>query len=139
MSIKQIRKKTPNGLIYITPIKKLRKYNSFSYKNFLSLYVSSKKESLDVNTIEDFKGLKMRIPGLGGDIINAMGGTSVSLPGGEISAALQAGTIDATEWVGPYNDLAFYKRTSINVHKKSLVGFSSIGLKEKKFSNLLVL
>ncbi len=38
--------------------------------------------------------------------------------------------------VGPYNDLAFYKRTSINVHKKSLVGFSSIGLKEKKSETL---
>lgn len=55
----------------------------------------------------DIKGLKMRIPGLGGDVINALGGTSVSLGGTEIMPALQAGTIDATEFVGPWNDLAF--------------------------------
>ncbi len=60
-----------------------------------------------MNTLEDFKGLKMRIPGLGGDVINALGGTSLTLAGGEILPALQAGTIDATEWVGPWNDLAF--------------------------------
>jgi len=60
-----------------------------------------------VNTLEDFKGLKMRIPGLGGDVIKALGGTPVTLAGSEILPALQAGTIDATEWIGPYNDLAF--------------------------------
>ena len=61
----------------------------------------------EMNTLEDFKGLKMRIPGLGGAVITALGGTSVTLAGGEIFQALQAGTIDATEWVGPWNDLAF--------------------------------
>ena len=60
-----------------------------------------------VNTLEDFKGLKMRIPGLGGDVVKALGGTPVTLAGSEILPALQAGTIDATEWIGPYNDLAF--------------------------------
>ncbi len=60
-----------------------------------------------IRTVEDFKGLKMRIPGLGGDVIKALGGTSVTLAGSEILPALQAGTIDATEWVGPWNDLAF--------------------------------
>ncbi len=60
-----------------------------------------------MNTLDDFKGLKMRIPGLGGDVIKAMGGTSVTLAGSEILPALQAGTVDATEWVGPWNDLAF--------------------------------
>ncbi|MEM7566785.1 MAG: TRAP transporter substrate-binding protein [Pseudomonadota bacterium] len=60
-----------------------------------------------ITTIDDFKGLKMRIPGLGGDVVNALGGTSVTLAGAEIQPALQAGTIDATEWVGPWNDLAF--------------------------------
>ena len=49
------KKSTPNGVIYITPFEKLKKYNSFSYKNFFPLYVSSKKESLDIDTIEDFK------------------------------------------------------------------------------------
>ncbi len=60
-----------------------------------------------MKSLEDFKGLKMRIPGLGGDVIRALGGTPVTLAGSEILPALQAGTIDATEWVGPYNDLAF--------------------------------
>ena len=49
------KKKIPNGVIYITSIKKLIKYNTFSHKNFFPLYVSSKKESLDIDTIEDFK------------------------------------------------------------------------------------
>lgn len=61
----------------------------------------------EINSVEDFKGLKMRIPGLGGSVINKLGGTSVTLGGGEIMPALQAGNIDATEWVGPWNDLAF--------------------------------
>ncbi len=60
-----------------------------------------------IQGIEDFKGLKMRIPGLGGAVLTKLGGTPVTLPGGEIMPALQAGTIDATEWVGPWNDLAF--------------------------------
>jgi TRAP-type mannitol/chloroaromatic compound transport system substrate-binding protein len=61
----------------------------------------------EMRSVEDFKGLKMRIPGLGGEVIKELGGTSVTLAGGEILPALQAGTIDATEWVGPWNDLAF--------------------------------
>lgn len=61
----------------------------------------------EINSIEDLKGLKMRIPGLGGEVLKRAGGTPVSLPGGELYTALQTGTLDATEWVGPYNDLAF--------------------------------
>ncbi len=61
----------------------------------------------EINTVDDLKGLKMRIPGLGGEVLARAGGTPVSLPGGEIFTALQSGTIDATEWVGPYNDQAF--------------------------------
>ncbi len=60
-----------------------------------------------MRSLDDFKGLKMRIPGLGGRVIEALGGSSVTLAGGEIMPALQNGTIDATEWVGPWNDLAF--------------------------------
>ena len=65
----------------------------------------------EVETADDFKGLKMRIPGLGGDVIAKLGGSPVSLPGGQIYEALVAGTIDATEWVGPWNDyfLKFYE------------------------------
>lgn len=60
-----------------------------------------------IESPDDFSGLKMRIPGLGGEVIQALGGTPVSLAGAEILPALQAGTIDAAEWVGPLNDLAF--------------------------------
>ncbi len=61
----------------------------------------------EIKSINDLKGLKMRIPGLGGEVLKRAGGTPVSLPGGEIYTSLQSGAIDATEWVGPYNDLAF--------------------------------
>ncbi len=61
----------------------------------------------EINTIGDLEGLKMRIPGLGGEVLKRAGGTPVLLPGGEIFPSLQSGAIDATEWVGPYNDLAF--------------------------------
>ena len=55
----------------------------------------------------------MRIPGLGAEVINRLGRTAVNLPGGEIMPALQSRVIDGTEWVGPWNDLAFgfYKIT----------------------------
>ncbi len=61
----------------------------------------------EINSIEDLRGLKMRIPGLGGEVLRRAGGTPVTLPGSEIFTSLQTGAIDATEWVGPYNDVAF--------------------------------
>ena len=61
----------------------------------------------EINSLSDLKGLKMRIPGLGGEVLRRLGGTPVSLPGGEISTSLMSGAIDASEFVGPYNDLAF--------------------------------
>ncbi|GGW92123.1 TRAP transporter substrate-binding protein [Alteromonas halophila] len=61
----------------------------------------------EITSLEDFRGLKMRIPGLGGEVFKEVGGVPVTLTGGEIFVALQTGAIDATEWVGPYNDLAF--------------------------------
>ena len=61
----------------------------------------------EIRSLDDLKGLKMRIPGLGGEVLKRAGGTPVNIPGGELFTALQSGTIDATEWVGPYNDLAF--------------------------------
>ncbi|MCP4347032.1 MAG: twin-arginine translocation signal domain-containing protein [Desulfobacterales bacterium] len=65
----------------------------------------------EMKTIADYKGLKMRIPGLGGKVIAKAGGTVVLLPGGEIFTSLERGVIDATEWVGPMHDLrmGFYK------------------------------
>jgi TRAP-type mannitol/chloroaromatic compound transport system substrate-binding protein len=61
----------------------------------------------EINSLNDLQGLKMRIPGLGGEVLKRAGGTPVQVAGGEIFSSLQSGAIDATEWVGPYNDLAF--------------------------------
>ncbi|GAA5190654.1 TRAP transporter substrate-binding protein DctP [Ferrimonas gelatinilytica] len=61
----------------------------------------------EIHSLEDLKGLKMRLPGLGGEVLARLGGVPVTLPGRELFTALQTGAIDATEWVGPYNDLAF--------------------------------
>ena len=61
----------------------------------------------EINSIADIQGLKMRIPGPGGEILKRAGGTPTNIPGAELFTALQTGTIDAAEWVGPYNDLAF--------------------------------
>jgi TRAP-type mannitol/chloroaromatic compound transport system substrate-binding protein len=59
----------------------------------------------EIKTLADMKGMKMRIGGLAGKIIERLGGVPQSIPGGEIYAALEKGTIDAAEWVGPYDDL----------------------------------
>lgn len=59
-----------------------------------------------IDSVADLRGLKMRIPGIGGEVLRLAGGTPVNLPGGDIFTALQTGAIDAAEWVGPYNDVA---------------------------------
>jgi len=59
-----------------------------------------------IESAEDFKGLKMRMPGLGGQVLGKLGGSPISLPGGQIYENLVSGAIDATEWVGPWNDEA---------------------------------
>lgn len=61
----------------------------------------------EITSVEDLKGLKMRIPGLGGEVLKRAGALPITLTGGEIFSSLQSGAIDASEWVGPYNDLAF--------------------------------
>lgn len=58
----------------------------------------------EINTVADLQGLKMRIPGLGGQVMAKLGVTVQVLAGGEIFAALETGAIDAAEWVGPYDD-----------------------------------
>lgn len=65
----------------------------------------------EMNSADDFKGLKMRMPGLGGDVLSKLGASPVSLPGSQIYENLTSGAIDATEWVGPYNDyfMKFYE------------------------------
>jgi len=61
----------------------------------------------EIKSLDDYKGLKFRMPGLGGEVLRRLGTAAVNLPGGEIFPALQSGTIDGTEWVGPWHDLAF--------------------------------
>lgn len=58
----------------------------------------------EINTLGDFKGLKMRMPGLGGKVLKRAGGSPVLLAGSELYTGLEKGTIDATEWIGPYHD-----------------------------------
>ncbi len=58
----------------------------------------------EINSLSDLKGLKMRIPGLGGKVMGKLGVTVQTIPGSEIFSALQTGAIDAAEWVGPYDD-----------------------------------
>jgi TRAP-type mannitol/chloroaromatic compound transport system substrate-binding protein len=60
----------------------------------------------EINSLADLRGLRMRIPGLAGEVFSAAGGEAVRIPGGEVYTALETGVIDAVEWVGPYNDLA---------------------------------
>ncbi|MGB1438196.1 MAG: TRAP transporter substrate-binding protein [Luminiphilus sp.] len=58
----------------------------------------------ELKTTQDLVGLKMRIPGLAGEVFDAAGGTAVRIAGGEVYTSMQTGVIDAVEWVGPYND-----------------------------------
>lgn len=58
----------------------------------------------EINSISDFRGLKMRIPGLGGRVLKKAGGTPVLLAGSEIYLGLERGVIDAAEWIGPFHD-----------------------------------
>ena len=65
----------------------------------------------EINSASDLQGLKMRIPGLGGKVLNKAGGTALLVAGGEIYTNLERGVIDATEWIGPYHDykMGFYR------------------------------
>ena len=58
-----------------------------------------------IEAIADLKGLRMRMPGLGGKVLDRAGGNPILMSGGELYTALERGTIDATEWVGPLHDL----------------------------------
>jgi TRAP-type mannitol/chloroaromatic compound transport system substrate-binding protein len=65
----------------------------------------------EISSLDGFKGLRYRMPGLGAEVLRRLGAIVVSLPGGEIAAALKSGAIDASEWIGPWNDMA------IGLHK----------------------
>ena len=61
----------------------------------------------EIKSLDDLKGLKIRMPGLAGEVIKRCGAIPVQMPGGEVFTSLQTGAIDAADWVGPYNDLTF--------------------------------
>ena len=61
----------------------------------------------EINSLDDLRGLRIRIAGLGGEVMRRLGAAVVLTPPGEIFAAMQSGTVDAAEWVAPWNDLAF--------------------------------
>ncbi|MDO5758042.1 MAG: TRAP transporter substrate-binding protein [Rhodobacterales bacterium] len=85
-------------------------YNELGLKFFVSGNVMAQGHgwfNREINSIEDYKGLKMRIGGLGGRVVAAAGATVISIPLGEVQQALQTSNIDAAEFVGPLNDLAF--------------------------------
>jgi TRAP-type mannitol/chloroaromatic compound transport system substrate-binding protein len=60
----------------------------------------------EIKSLADFKGLRYRMPGFGGEVLRRLGATVVNLPGGDIASALKSGAIDASEWVGPWLDVA---------------------------------
>lgn len=60
-----------------------------------------------ISSVADLRGLRMRLPGLGGEVLAKLGGRPIHLPGAELLAAMQDGRLDAAEWMGPHNDLAF--------------------------------
>jgi TRAP-type mannitol/chloroaromatic compound transport system substrate-binding protein len=94
----------------------------------------------EIETADDLKGLKMRIPGLGGDVMAKIGASPVSLPGGQIYENLVSGSIDATEWVGPWNDyfMKFYEAAKYyyypGMHEPG--GFLSLGLNASWWGSL---
>jgi TRAP-type mannitol/chloroaromatic compound transport system substrate-binding protein len=67
----------------------------------------------EVNSVQNYAGVKYRMPGLGGEVLRRLGATVVNLPGGEIVPALRSGAIDASEWVGPWDDM------HLGLHKAS--------------------
>lgn len=60
----------------------------------------------ELHKVEDLKGLKMRMPGLGGEVFSRLGGSAQVIPPQELFTAMQSGVIDALEWVGPWNDIS---------------------------------
>ena len=92
-------------------------YRNYSIVNFMGGNTGAQMGGWyrkEIKSAADIKGLKMRIGGFAGKVLGAMGGVPQNIPGGEIYQALEKGTIDAAEWVGPYDDqkLGFNKVAS---------------------------
>ena len=70
----------------------------------------------EVTSIESYRGLRYRMPGMGGEVLRRLGAIVVNLPGGEIVPALRSGALDASEWVGPWNDLELGLHTAVKLY-----------------------
>jgi TRAP-type mannitol/chloroaromatic compound transport system substrate-binding protein len=84
-------------------------YGKFNLKPFIATNTGTQMGgwfNKEVTSPEGFKGLRYRMPGLGGEVLRRMGSIVVNLPGGEIVPALKSGALDASEWIGPWADMA---------------------------------
>lgn len=84
-------------------------YAGFGLKSFMAGNTGTQMGgwyNRELKSINDLKGLKIRMPGLAGQVINKLGGTSVNISPQELFTSIQSGVIDALEWIGPWNDMA---------------------------------
>ena len=84
-------------------------YSNYGLKGFLAGNSGTNMGgwfNREINSVEDFDGLRMRIPGLGAEVLNRLGAVTMNIPGSEIVPALQTGLVDAAEWIAPYADMA---------------------------------
>lgn len=94
-----------NGLKYLTEL-----YKPFGVRPFLGGNTGAQMGgwfNKEIKSVDDLKGLKIRMPGIAGEVYKMAGASPVTIAGGEIFTSLQSGVIDATDWIGPWNDQAF--------------------------------
>src|SRR5690606_33780805 len=100
-------------------------YDQFGVQGFLSGNTGVQAGGWfreEVTSIDSIKGLRFRTPGLGGEVWKKLGATVTNLAAGDIFQALQSGTLDAAEFVGPYNDLALgFHQVAKNYYMPSFV------------------
>jgi TRAP-type mannitol/chloroaromatic compound transport system substrate-binding protein len=94
-------------------------YGLYEIKPFLALSTGAQMGgwfNKEVAAPEDFRGLRYRMPGLGGEVLRRLGATVVLLPGGEIVPALKSGALDASEWTGPWLDMILGLHTAVSYY-----------------------
>ena len=94
-------------------------YGRYEIKPFLALSTGAQMGgwfNKEVSSVEDFRGLRYRMPGLGGEVLRRLGATVVLLPSGEIVPALKSGALDASEWTGPWLDMILGLHTAVRYY-----------------------
>jgi TRAP-type mannitol/chloroaromatic compound transport system substrate-binding protein len=94
-------------------------YGQFNIKPFVAANTGCQMGgwfNKEVTSVDVFKGLRYRMPGLGGEVLRRLGAIVVTLPGGEIVPALKSGALDASEWIGPWADMAFGLHTAVDYY-----------------------